>query len=75
MYTVVVPSSEVAIPVAITISSASATSTTLYDLMTAIQEAVSPDEDHLAIATIAYLFGSGRITVPSDAPVGEACMN
>jgi hypothetical protein len=36
--------------------------TTLYDLMTAIQEVVGPDDDRLVVATVVHLLQSGRLT-------------
>ena len=36
--------------------------TTLYDLMTAIQDVVSPEDDALAVATMVHLLQSGRLT-------------
>lgn len=35
--------------------------TTLYDLISSIQDVVEPDEDELVVATVMYLLGSGRI--------------
>ena len=36
--------------------------TTLYDLMTALQDVVGPDKDALVVATVGYLLRSGRLT-------------
>jgi hypothetical protein len=36
--------------------------TTLYELMAAIQDVVSPDEDALVVATVGHLVRSGRLT-------------
>jgi hypothetical protein len=36
--------------------------TTLYDLMTTIQEVAGPDDEALVIATIMHLLRSGRLT-------------
>jgi hypothetical protein len=36
--------------------------TTLYDLITAIQAVVDPHDDALAVATVVYLLRSGRLT-------------
>jgi hypothetical protein len=35
--------------------------TTLYDVMTALQTVVEPDEDNLVVAIVAYWLRSGRI--------------
>lgn len=35
--------------------------TSLYDLMAAMQESVSPEEDGQVVATIMHLFRSGRL--------------
>ena len=36
--------------------------TTLYDLIAAIQEELSPDDDALVVATVVHLLRSGRLT-------------
>jgi hypothetical protein len=36
--------------------------TTLYDLIAAIQDRVSPDDDALVVATVVHLLRSGRLT-------------
>jgi hypothetical protein len=36
--------------------------TTLYELLAAIQEVVGPDEDALLVATVRHLLQSGRLT-------------
>ena len=36
--------------------------TTLYELLTAIQEVVGPEEDALVVATVRHLLQSGRLT-------------
>jgi hypothetical protein len=36
--------------------------TTLYDLITAIQTIVDPDDDRLVVATVVHLLRSGRLT-------------
>ena len=36
--------------------------TTLYDLMTALQDVVGPDKDALVVATVGHLLQSGRLT-------------
>jgi hypothetical protein len=35
---------------------------TLYDLITAIQDVVGPEDDGLAVATVRHLLRSGRLT-------------
>jgi hypothetical protein len=42
-------------------------STTLYDLLTAIQDVVSPADDALVVATAVHLLQSRRLTVPGQA--------
>ena len=37
--------------------------TTLYDLMAALQDLVGPDDDALVVATVVHLLRSGRLTV------------
>ena len=37
--------------------------TTLYDLMAALQDVVGPDDDVLVVATVVHLLRSGRLTV------------
>jgi hypothetical protein len=41
--------------------------TTLYDLMEAVQEEVSPDEEGLVTRVVADLFNSGRIRLAGNA--------
>ena len=36
--------------------------TTLYDLITALQDVVAPDDDALVVATVVHLLRSGRLT-------------
>jgi hypothetical protein len=36
--------------------------TTLYDLITALQDVVAPDDDALVVATVGHLLRSGRLT-------------
>jgi hypothetical protein len=36
--------------------------TTLYDLMTALQDMVAPDDDALVVASVVHLLRSGRLT-------------
>src|SRR5256885_1579725 len=37
-------------------------SSTLYDLIAAIQDGLSPDDDTLVVATVVHLLRSGRLT-------------
>jgi hypothetical protein len=37
--------------------------TTLYDLIAALQATVGPDDDALVVATVAHLLRSGRLTM------------
>jgi hypothetical protein len=37
--------------------------TTLYDLIAALQATVGPDDDALVVATVAHLLRSGHLTV------------
>jgi hypothetical protein len=37
--------------------------TTLYDLLAALQDVVGPDDDPLVVATMVHLLRSGRLTV------------
>ena len=39
--------------------------TTLYDLIAALQDVVQPGEDALVVATMVHLLGTGRITLRS----------
>ena len=36
--------------------------TTLYDLIAAMQDGLSPDDDTLVVATVVHLLRSGRLT-------------
>jgi hypothetical protein len=36
---------------------------TLYELITAIQDVVGPENDALVVATVRHLLGAGRLTV------------
>ncbi len=38
--------------------------TSLYELIEALQETAGPEEDDLIVATVMYLLESGRITFP-----------
>jgi hypothetical protein len=54
--------------------------TTLYDLIAALQEGVGPDDDALVVATVVHLLRSGRLTwrrqarapITALAPCGHA---
>ncbi len=48
--------------------------TTLYELLTAIQDVVGPADDALVVATVQHLVQSGRLTWLGDARgrLGEA---
>ena len=41
--------------------------TTLYDLITALQDVVAPDDDVLVVATVVHLLRSGRLTLRGQA--------
>jgi hypothetical protein len=41
--------------------------TTLYDLIAALQAMVGPDDDALVVATMMHLLQSGRLTFPGKA--------
>jgi hypothetical protein len=43
--------------------------TTLYDVMTALQTVVEPDEDNLVVAIVAYWLRSGRIALVRERTV------
>ncbi len=42
-----------------------AITTTLYDLMAALQKQVDPEHEHVITAIVAYLLRTGQITFPS----------
>ncbi len=46
--------------------SSSTVQTTLYDLIMALQDEVSPDEDALVTAAVAHLMESGQLTFDHD---------
>ena len=46
--------------------------TTLYDLIAALQDVVQPDEDALVVATMVHLLCTGRITLLSGIEALEA---
>ena len=63
MHTVVDPSeAESETPATIT--------TTLYDLLAAVQSVVGPDDDALAVAAVLHMLRSGRVTWRGDIVVG-----
>jgi hypothetical protein len=43
--------------------------TTLYDVMAALQTVVEPEEDDLVVAIVAAWLRSGRLRVPEDATI------
>jgi hypothetical protein len=54
------PDGESGLPAAVT--------TSLYDLMTAMQATVPPEEDHLVVATVVHLWRSGRLAFVRQRP-------
>jgi len=46
--------------------------TTLYDLIAALQDVVQPDEDALVVAAMVHLLCTGRITLLSDSEALES---
>jgi hypothetical protein len=55
-------------------ASTSTVRTTLYELLTSLQDAVSPDENDLVVATIAYWQRTGCMTWLGDAAEVNAIM-
>jgi hypothetical protein len=43
--------------------------TTLYDVMAALQSVVEPEEDEVVVAIVAAWLRSGRLRVPEDATI------
>jgi hypothetical protein len=43
--------------------------TTLYDVMAALQSVVEPEDDEVVVAIVAAWLRSGRLRVPEDAPI------
>ena len=43
--------------------------TTLYDVMAALQSVVEPEEDEVVVAIVADWFRSGRLRFPEDATI------
>ena len=43
--------------------------TTLYDVMAALQTVVEPEEDDVVVAIVAAWLRSGRLRVPEDATI------
>ena len=43
--------------------------TTLYDVIAALQTVVEPEEDDVVVAIVAAWLRSGRLRVPEDAPI------
>ena len=58
--------STTAIPVGGTTQTPTALTTTLYDLIAALQDVVGPDEDTLVVATVMHLIRSQRLTWRRD---------
>lgn len=54
--------STTAVPVGCTTQAPAALTTTLYDLIAALQEAAGPDEDALVVAAVVDLMRSRRLT-------------
>ena len=55
--------------------SATAVSTTLYDLIRIVQDMMTPHGDLEVTAVVAYLLHSGYLTFETDAPAHEVCLN
>ena len=47
------------------------TKTSLYRLIEAIQDKVSPGDDALVVAVVSHLLSTGRIRVPISSKLGE----
>ena len=43
--------------------------TTLYDVIAALQSVVEPEEDEVVVVIVAAWLRSGRLRVPEDAPI------
>jgi hypothetical protein len=69
MHTVVDPIEAESVAMATTKTPATIT-TTLYDLLTAMQSVVGPDDDTLVVATVRHMLRSGRATWCCDNGVG-----
>src|SRR6266702_6305621 len=46
--------------------------TTLYDVIAAIQDGLSPDDDALVVATVVHLLRSGRLTWKASERLGQS---
>jgi hypothetical protein len=46
--------------------------TTLYELLAALQDVVGPEDDALVVATVVHLLRSGRLTWKAKAPLSPA---
>jgi hypothetical protein len=55
-------------PVGCTTQTPTALTTTLYDLIAALQDAAGPDGDTLVVATVMHLMRSGQLTWRRDRP-------
>lgn len=64
MHTVVDPSE--AESVATVVETPATITTTLYDLIAAVQAAVGPDDDALVVAAVLHMLRSGRATWRGD---------
>jgi hypothetical protein len=65
MHTIVDPVEAESVAMASTPTPATIT-TTLYDLITAVQEAADPTDDALVVATVWHVLQSGRVTWSGD---------
>ena len=56
------------------VATPSCLTTTLYDVIAAIQDELSPDDDTLVVATVMHLLQSGRLTWLGKAskPLGQS---
>jgi hypothetical protein len=75
MYTDVMPYEQATVSAAIVAPSATALSTTLYDLIRIVQDMMTPHGDLEVTAVVAYLLHSGYLTFETDAPAHEVCLN
>ena len=60
-----------ALPAGLLGSKTITTKTSLYRLIEAIQEEVSPGDDALVVALVSHLLGTGKIRVPISSKLGE----
>lgn len=73
MYTAVAPYEQATLGTAPAAPSASAVSTTLYDLIRVLQDMVPAHEDAFVVTAVTYLLDSGYITMERATPAHEAC--